>query len=445
MKAKTLQDIFLGLLSVALLLSVFIPIFHHTNVRRFHEDEHIFVRRGIFLDYYLAGKFFDPVWQTFESSDVPKFGEFFYGAVLRIYSGKAISEYLEPEFVRPLDSSDYFWYLEYSRNHCCSIQDLPTEIQNRLKPVLVARKAGVFFALGSLALLFLLCWQLRSWLFGATTVLILGQNFLFKDSLTTAMGDGPLIFWSLLYAYTIGLFFASLRHSSRKRLLLLYLIAGVAAGLATATKLNGVINLLHFLLASTYVFFQAGQPFKALKYQAGLVVIAYATFFILNPFLWTHPVRNSLFMMVTRQVTIEKQQQLSEENHQTLRTLPERVSKTYERTLQPLAVYSNFPQESVINAFGVLFFLGGIVGGVNLILSGKVTHLASSNVSFTSFFLWVLSWMLITTLLIPLDWDHYYLPIVIGISVLQSFAVSEVLRKLLSKFPALLKIVPEQK
>lgn len=434
----------LGLLVVA---ASFFPLFRYTDSRRFQEDEHIFVRRGIFLDYYLAGKFFDPIWQSFDSYDVPKFGEFFYGAVLRLYFGQSTQAYLEsvPLFLSPIDSPDHFWYAEYSRNSCCTIQDLPPHIQERLQPILLARKFSVFFALFSLAILFAIGWRSKSWLMGVLIVVILGQNILFKDSMTTAMGDGPLIFWSVLYALCVGLFLKYFQENRTKKYKLLFILAAISSGLATATKLNGVINVIHFLLVAQLFLHWKIDPFRVLKYQVCFVGIAYVTFFVLNPFLWTDPLRNSMFMNITRQVTIEKQQAFSEKNDQSLRTVPNRILRSYQRTLASNSYYNNFKLQPELPIDLTLFLAGGVLLFNRLKKMTKLPNFAIKFAEKTSFGVWILLWGLITTLLIPLDWDHYYLPIVLGISVLQSYTISEFLEKLLACFSSSCKIVPDQK
>jgi len=153
MKVKS----FLALVGLLLISACTFQLFQLTKIRKFQEDEHIFVRRGIFADYYLSGKFQDPIWQSFDSVDVPKFAELFYGVILRLHAGKDAADYLAtvPKFLNPITTVDFLWPSIYAHEWCCTIQDLPEEIQRRLEPVLIARQYSLVFPFAFLAVIFL--------------------------------------------------------------------------------------------------------------------------------------------------------------------------------------------------------------------------------------------------------------------------------------------------
>jgi hypothetical protein len=452
----------LAIIGGLLIAALFVPIFRLTETRRFQEDEHIFVRRGIFADYYLSGNFTDPIWQSFDSFDVPKFAELFYGVVLQLHSGTTVRAYLEsvPKFLNPTTTSDFLWPSIYSHEHCCTIQDLPMEIQQRLQPVLVARKAAVWFGLGILIILFVTSWRTAGWIFAVVSTAIIGHNALFQTSLSTAMGDGPLVFFSALYALSIGYYF-SVEQAHPQRAQKYFIIAAVCAGLATATKLNGVINLIHFVISAVILLGWFRQPLKVFVAMVRFVVIAYATFLLLNPFLWADILKNTQIMYLSRLTTIAKQQENSVQHGQSLATIPLRIERVFERTLMPSAVYGNFSFSPVVLPTGLLLCTVGLI-----FLSLRIRHRPSQRIlekivgsiravlrldsslqyrEQLSYVLWLGSWLGITTLLIPLDWDHYYLPIVISISCIQAYGIVEGCRWLLAKFPTMLKLVPDQK
>ena len=79
---------------IFLLLLLLIGLFYwqEINHNEAHVDEMTYILRGKYLDLYLAGDFDNPLWQTFDSYEVPKLIEFFYGFSTRIFSGSSVSQ-----------------------------------------------------------------------------------------------------------------------------------------------------------------------------------------------------------------------------------------------------------------------------------------------------------------------------------------------------------------
>lgn len=373
-------------MGIVISLIFFLPLVSATTSRALHPDEYIFIRRGVFADYYLTANFGDPIWQSFDSYDVPKFAELFYGVVTK----------LTPE---------------------------SSSLEQR---IFVARRATVFFALGSFCVLFWLCTQTKDWLWGVLAVTLVGSNILLKESLVTAMGDGPLIFFSLLYVWCAAQLFATT--SSRRLRRVMFCCAALSAGLATATKLNGVINVFHFWLMA-FIFFRHDLA-RALRYVGLFIGGVFLTFFILNPFIWTNPIQNLAVMIVTRQVAIERQQVLYPG---ALTTVGDRLATTYARTLAPQGLYANLANLPAALPLGLLLFLSGVF------LLGKEVRSPTGSPQLTVFWGWILGWLVVTSVLIPLDWDRYYLPVVISISCIQSYALADLLPKVSRKVVCLIR------
>lgn len=375
---------------IVISLIFFLPFVSATTTRPLHPDEYIFIRRGVFATYYFTSNFRDPIWQSFDSYDVPKFAELFYGVVTK----------LAPE---------------------------SSAIEQR---ILFARQAAVFFALGSFCVLFWLCAQTKHWLWGVLAVSLVGSNILLKESLVTAMGDGPLLFFSLLYIGCAAQLFAT--NSSRRFRRMMFCGAALSAGLATATKLNGVINVFHFCLL-TLIFFRH-DLIRALRYVLLFIAGSFLTFFILNPFIWKNPILNLAVMVAARQVSIERQQILFPD---ALSSLSDRLITTYERTLAPQGIYANFANLPAAVPVGLLLFLTGFF------LLGKEAHATTKTSHFRPrlaiFFSWIVAWLVVTVLLIPLDWDRYYLPVVISVSCFQSYTLAELLQRTYRKALCLIR------
>ena len=128
-----------------------------TKTRLIHEDEVTFIERGKFFDWYYQKDFSRQEWQNFESYDVPKFAELFYGLVLRVTSKNTVINYLNSfNFYEKDTLYAGKWKTEQTRNICCEFDGLPIEIKQKAKPILIARKAAVYaFAMPSLILIFL--------------------------------------------------------------------------------------------------------------------------------------------------------------------------------------------------------------------------------------------------------------------------------------------------
>jgi len=253
------------------------------------------------------------------------------------------------------------------------------------------------------------------------------------------MGDAPLLLFSALYALCVGLFWKSVSTKQTRHTVGYLLLASVSAGLATSTKLNGVINLFHFLFCAPIFFYWLDRPLRFLKYQTAFIAVAYATFFLLNPFLWPNPYKNSLLMYFSRQVTIERQQERASEYGQALTSIPQRIAMSYNRTLAPAGAYSNFSHVPSVIPIGGLLVLLAVVFAVRT--SRKAEQ--KSNVEVQSFVVWILFWIGITTALNPLDWDHYYLPVVVGFSFMQGYALTVVSEWLFTKLATTLNVVPK--
>ncbi|MEA2056335.1 MAG: hypothetical protein U9O78_01290, partial [Patescibacteria group bacterium] len=73
----TFIQIFLLMFVVGLISS---RLLFHANKDAIHYDEPTFIERGIFLDYYLKRDFKQSFWTSYVAYDVPKLGEFIYGA-----------------------------------------------------------------------------------------------------------------------------------------------------------------------------------------------------------------------------------------------------------------------------------------------------------------------------------------------------------------------------
>ncbi len=430
---------------IIILSFVFISknILRYSSERTFHEDEVTFLERGKFFDWYIGGELNREEWRGYESYDVPKYAEMFYGMVLRSYSGKKTIENLtNKNFLEEGTQHAGSWRTDWSRNFCCSIDDLPDTILKRIEPIIVARRFSVYiFTLPSLFCIYLIGHLVKNWLYGLISMILIGTNSLFLQSMTTAMADSPLIFFSLLFALQSLIWLKMVNADSNKYGLLLSVLLGLCGGLAISTKLNGGINIIYFLLILIVLFVRKRITIAYFLIHLFIVVsISYIVFFVINPFVWERPVKNTIYMVDHRLNTFHQQQNTPEFERDALRNISERIVAFNERMLQPEAYYSNFGKlnnklhlDLILFLFGLYWMLINDVSKEHVyfkdnrpFLSLKVlkNRVGKDNVLKLGFQLWMLALFVLTVFFLPLDWDRYYMPLVLVVGFVQAFSIN---------------------
>ena len=118
------------------------------------------------------------------------------------------------------------------------------------------------------------------------------------------MADSFLLFFILAGNCLVYLFSKSILRRHRVQFYFHCLLLGIVIGLAVGVKLNGGLVLFLFWLLSLLLLFLYKLDFvwrKRLLWGNILVVlISFAIFILLNPFLYSHPFRNSAFMLRAR-------------------------------------------------------------------------------------------------------------------------------------------------
>lgn len=284
------------LIKSLLLLSVISGffIFYTSKIPQasFEFDEHTWIVRGaIFFDLaFLKRDFSRPEWRDWTSYDQAKLPEFFYGALLyAAYRQSPVKTLTETDFGVTLLKPKNEWAGQIR----VPLSQIPQRFRRNIDILVLARTAVVFIAMICLLFTFLIGLQLRSDALGFTALLILAINPLFRSQAVTAKSD-ILFLCTLLITFYLSLKY--LEKAAWKTLVLL----GIFSGLNAAAKLHGllIIVVVTVGLAGTAV---VNRRFgKSILRIVVFPVIAFTVFIILNPFTWTDPVANTIYMIRSR-------------------------------------------------------------------------------------------------------------------------------------------------
>ena len=234
-------------------------------------DESAYISQSFYFDLLCGGRRDHPAWLDYAGFDLPPLPKYLIGGAL-----------WAENYRRPDLSDARAWYADTSR------QFVPL-------PALVAarRPSVVLGALGCLALFWvgtLVADRRVGW--GAAVLLAI--NPLYRMHARRAMSDVPAECF-LLLALALGLVVwkrAAIRVPGWRSGVLIG-AAGMLVGLATLSKLNGVLGGLVLASWIGLAFISPAFPARS-KVVLGLatvaaVGVAFATFVVLNPYLTAHP------------------------------------------------------------------------------------------------------------------------------------------------------------
>ena len=444
-KTKTFLSFLFGLLIFSLALFVVSKnIFIWSSKKMIHEDEILFIERGKYFDWYKAGDFKREDWQYFASYDVPKFAEYFYGFAISNHFKEPAVEYLtESGFYGDEGNFVPDWKRNVLRKQCCFLEDMDPSLLDMTDTVLVARKYALyFFVLPLLVLLFLVAKRVYGFIFALFSLLIIGTNVLFVETVATAMGDTPLWLFFILFLFLSLTLVKDFKKKAKGVNILFLFLLGVTFGLACSTKLNGVIIFVYWL---SVVFILKKEKLISKKelffYIFFVGLIGFVTFFILNPFIWSKPITGSIYMAKHRKIIIDYQQASEEFVGDELFTIGDKLAAVYRRTLSLDGYYTNFKvaKWNFFSSFSLDLFiiiLGIIPFFYNFLKSKRKKSFIKKKIKILSieqklFISFLISLFITTTCLLPLDWNRYYMPFVFVWGFLIAFIISAAIKKAL--------------
>lgn len=380
MQAKNINKVELLLVICAL------SFFYLTGLQyvEFHPDESQWIATSSAFEAYFKADFKSPLWdKTYWTLTQPPVVRYIIGF------SRYLGGYRIPDLNRPWD---------FGRG-----EDFNLRMEAMPSPGLLwwSRLPMAILAVLSLALVFNL---LRASAGRFSAYIWLGLIFLnpyFPLQLRRAMGESSLLFFTILTAYS-GYQISDLAErkglSDIKPMFMWLGLSGIAAGLASASKLNGIESVaVSALIPFLLVYRQKLQWRFAFLGSIWVTALAILTFVIVNPFLWPSPLSRTIAMFQNRLMEMGRQTTTHSADYisnweQRFQLIPTRIFETY-------AV----PVPLLINLGLFMVGLGLLIYATWEWVRRKQISAVFPVLTLTAFF------TSIPALFTPIDWDRYYL------------------------------------
>jgi hypothetical protein len=259
----------------------------------------------------------------------------------------------------------------------------------------------------------------------------------FTVPLRQAMSEPPLIFCTFLAGLAGYKAIVSISNGKNFKAFYYSAVFGVLTGLAAASKLNGILNLIAGVLSILFclIWNKKTEIKQAIKLTIQLALTqTYSALFIfvaINPFLYHNPLQNTALMFVARSMTLDVQKILYPSGvihpGDWFRIVPIRIFAEYATPF--------YPAHLAINV--ILFSVGGycVFQILTKTMPGWEANLMLVALAFTC---------ALPALFSPLDWPRYYLfPVIfarifiaigLAVLVLDFSAIANNLRNMAGRF-----------
>jgi hypothetical protein len=393
----------------------------HSRALLYFGDEYDYVARGVFLDIALRGDFHSPLWNVYDSYVQEKVPSYYYQSVLhilRVASPPVLS--LVPAWGVNSWCKEY----EYSKDNCLTFLDywiwkdeyfinfdglsvpqdafasLPQHLQSKMLPVMYARWGALFIACLSLVVFFLTLLRTYGRLAGLLGIIAISFHGLFRDSTLRSMGDGPLVLFLLLTLYFSVEWFRSTAQKSSKGSVALFILIGICIGLAMSSKLVGVLGFA----CVAGVLFQSATLTKRqiIERTIVLIILTFAVFVLMHPFVWENPVYKIYFMFRHRAVETLAYMQIMPA--QALPTFGQRLNVLLSQVGNSTGAYI-FPAP-----WGSILDIALFVLGTGILMYDARFGKHMRQVWSRLFLFWGASMLIGMSFYLGLSWARYYLP-----------------------------------
>lgn len=368
----------------------------------FHGDESQWIHTSRFLEHALAGDSQADVWRVhYWTLTQPPMVRYTIGISRR---------------------AGGFEMVDLNKPYRFGVRRAANERQGRIpSPELLwwSRLAMVVEAAVALGVVFLLVAWAAGRLAGYLSVLVVLVNPYFAEHLRRAMGEASVLFWSVVTALIACVTLSRLRSGGRLRAALLLVgsvAAGVTAGLAGASKLNGLAAIgVGSMIGVGMLLSSSLRSWRAIASIVVVVALSCATFVVVNPFLYSSPIERTKAMFENRQREVRNQLRGNPEDR--MIDLEQRARTVQERILRTHAPW-RFPRSGLVNL--VLVLAGALwLAFRTRLLWRQAQGGEAPLVVLTSALL-----LGAPIALSPLDWARYYLfPVLFG-SVLLAIAIA---------------------
>jgi hypothetical protein len=403
MSSKNLTKLLELILVMGVLAFLYVP---NLGKVEFHPDESLWIAGSGMFESYLRMEFKSPVWDvSYTTITQPPLPRYLMGI------SRYVGGYRRPDLNQP-------WNVKRGREFNMRAGAMPSE-----GLLWWSRLPMVILAILSIGLGFLLLRKASIIAAYAWLVLVLINPY-FALHLRRAMGESPLVFFTMLTLYLATQALEAAKETGvnpKRKVSLLFLLAGITSGLAWASKLNGILVLGVNLTVIALLAYTANDQFKqkikdAFRYGLMTSGSCAFTFLAIYPFLWPSPLKRTLMMFENR--TQEMSQQTVSYSgsymsiNQRIEVIPTRVFHDYASLLMP-AIF-NF----------TLVALGALITFMSLrvLLTHQDFKPAYIIFLITAFFTATPIW------LSQLDWDRYYIFPVLFATAFTAIAIDWIIR-----------------
>ena len=409
---------FKGAALLLLTVAICFPFFRDLASQSFNGDENFWIYDSYYFSLFIHGDWHDPRWQEFHPQSPPvPIGKYIIGLALGL-SGRS-------KGIQGMSRWD--WNRPPAWNGRHGAMPPPAALY-------AARLAMAIFGAATCLLLLGLARALLGARTGIFAALFLAYNPLMLTCCRRAMTDAPLQFFLLAAAALTALFAAVIPRERVGAALSIAALVGVDAGLAAATKLNGALAGLVFICFCAAAALSRPRAAWLLLLSVGICIATSVVIFIgLNPFLWAHPFRDSMFLF-----------------HESLAVVYSAARQSHSFGV---AILNSYPLKASFVFKRVLWIgFGSTLGhwlGVPVDLALSILGLCSlARREFRYFdqartfsprvvlIIWVLIMFASTTAWIPVDWGRYYLPLVPCVALLTACGFDELISFLSAKLAA---------
>lgn len=359
----------------------------------------------------------DPIWKSVESYDQPLFRYYMYGYVYKLknllYPDSYQHRCIKNNNIQLGTDPNPYSLLVLQRG--ILLNSFPEGFPCIMYQLITMRMTSIVLSLGVLLTTYFIATLLFGSLAGLIGTALLISNTTFLTWMVPAMGDAPLLFFITVHLYLSLLFIRSTRSNKKSKPLSLCILIGVVSGLATATKLNGVLTVFSFCLVLIVLRLRKILNNRQIAlFAAVTVLIVFNVFKLFNPFIWPTPFINMAFMTDYRLSTMKNQRYIPE--NPGTKDVIDNIQHVITHTLLPSDNNGILTQQYWYLLSSLMFFFAGIV----VLLKHIFQPIRDGSVESLVFIAWSVPVVIITTLMIGVDWGRYYLPIVLVVKITQA-------------------------
>jgi hypothetical protein len=306
------------------------------------------------------------------------------------------------------------------------------------------RKTGFFFTILTSILLLMICAKFLNSLFtGTLAVLIYLTNNVTVPGIQYAVADSICTTFTLLSLITLLFLFNTLKEYSdappdkkqarkntlHKRIIPLTLLEGLFLSLAVGTKF--LTTYMPVTVAAAFTLNTLIQIKSQRKKEALLNIVILATitttaltlFILGNPFLYPHPMENTMKMLEYRLNMMDVQSSIF---RTPMNSPSNRINVVYEKGI--LLKYRFNPVERL--------------GYIIILLTGMLFLIKKTSSELSARFLgphaiiilWTATAFIVNGSIVHMEWDWYYIPFALCTSIILGLGVETIIKKMLERY-----------